>query len=89
LDGFWVIVEHPDTGLALRLSHDEEGRRLFHTSPNRRQMDAAARQMDAAARQMDAAPLNCACSSSKPSSVAACHDAQSVKDAVPLAVGVA
>ena len=31
LCGFWVIVEHPDTGLALRLSHDEGAQRLFQT----------------------------------------------------------
>ena len=32
LRGFWLAVEQPDTGLALRLSHDEPGARLFPTS---------------------------------------------------------
>jgi hypothetical protein len=31
LPGFWLATEHPETGLALRLSHDEHGTRLFPT----------------------------------------------------------
>lgn len=31
LAGFWLVVAQPDTGLTLRLSHDEQGTRLYPT----------------------------------------------------------
>jgi Uma2 family endonuclease len=48
LSGFWVAVEQPDTGLALRLSHDERGLQLFPTPAER---EAEGRRAEAEGRR--------------------------------------
>jgi Uma2 family endonuclease len=58
LEGFWAIVEYPDTGLALRLSHDEGGRRLFPTLAEQeadgRRAEADGRRAEADGRRVEA-----------------------------------
>jgi Uma2 family endonuclease len=51
LPGFWLVVEQPETGLALRLSHDERGERLYLTPAEH---EAEARRAEAEARRAEA-----------------------------------
>jgi Uma2 family endonuclease len=46
LPGFWLTVQQSGIGLALRLSHDEEGERLY---PNPAEQEAEARRVESAA----------------------------------------
>lgn len=52
LPGFWLAVDQPDTGLALRLSHDEQGARLYptlaeHEAEARRSAEHRVRELEA------------------------------------------
>jgi len=56
LPGYWLVVNDPELGPTLRLSHDAEGKNLFPTATEayRRDADAHARAADAHARQAKA-----------------------------------
>lgn len=41
IPGFWIVIDEPELGLTLRLSHDERGERLFLTPAERvRELEA-------------------------------------------------
>ena len=58
LPGYWVLVQEPDLGLALRLSHDPQAERLFPTLAERQaeahRVEAEAHRVEAEARQAEA-----------------------------------
>ena len=47
LPGFWIAIDQPETGLTLRLSHDEHGARLY---PTPAECEGEARRSEAEAR---------------------------------------
>jgi Uma2 family endonuclease len=49
LDGFWLAIDQPDTGLSLRLSLDERGERLF---PTLAEQEAEGRRAEAEGRRI-------------------------------------
>jgi len=51
LPGFWLVIEQPDTGPTLRMSHDEQGTRLYPTPVEH---EAAARRAESEARRAEA-----------------------------------
>ena len=58
LPGYWLAIEQPETGLALRLSHDEAGQCLYPTLAEReaegRKREAEARMREAEGRKREA-----------------------------------
>jgi Uma2 family endonuclease len=51
LGGYWLAIDQPGTGLTLRLSHDEQGTRLFPTLAER---EAEGRKFEAEGRKAEA-----------------------------------
>ncbi len=43
LPGFWLVIDQPELGFTLRLSHDEQGERLYLTQAEALQAELAAR----------------------------------------------
>ena len=54
LPGFWLVIEDPEFGLTLRLSHDEHGRELYPTPAEAHRAEAEAHRAEAEAYRAEA-----------------------------------